>query len=51
MQRRDMGARYGPDPHAAQTQAFGLAIDLNVAQNERGIVGQMNRTAVSIVDT
>lgn len=50
--KREYGGAYFPrfiaGTHTLSNHAFGLAIDLNVAQNERGTVGQMNRAVVSI---
>lgn len=43
--------RYIAGTHVLSNHAFGLAIDLNVAQNERGTVGEMNRTVVSIFES
>lgn len=40
--------RYIAGTHVLSNHAFGLAIDLNVAENQRGTVGQMNRTVVQI---
>ncbi len=42
--------RYIAGTHTLSNHAFGLAIDLNVPENQRGTAGQMNRTVVAIFE-
>jgi hypothetical protein len=42
--------RYIAGTHTLSNHAFGLAIDLNVPENQRGTVGQMNRQVVAIFE-
>ena len=40
--------RFIPGTHVISNHAFGLAIDINASENERGTVGQMSRAVVQI---
>jgi hypothetical protein len=42
--------RFIAGTHALSNHAFGLALDLNVPGNQRGTVGQMDRTVVAIFE-
>lgn len=42
--------RYIAGTHTLSNHAFGLAIDLNVPENQRGTAGQMNRQVVAIFE-
>lgn len=42
--------RFIAGTHALSNHAFGLALDLNVPGNQRGTVGQMDRTIVAIFE-
>jgi hypothetical protein len=41
-------ARFIAGTHTLSNHAFGLAIDLNVPENQRGTPGQMNRQVVAV---
>lgn len=42
--------RFIPGTHVISNHAFGLAIDINASENERGTVGQMDRGVVQIFE-